>query len=193
MKRVCVFAGSSTGARPEYNDSARILGAALASREIELIYGGGGSGLMGVLADAVLAGGGQATGVIPGPLADRELAHSGLSELRVVSSMHERKAEMADLADAFIALPGGLGTLEEFMEIWTWAQLGIHAKPCGLLNTSGFYDALLQLIDNMVNEQFVQQIYREMIVVDDDVESLLDALENYQGPHVRRWMEASET
>ena len=188
-----MFAGSSSGARPEYGETARMLGTALASRKIGLIYGGGGSGLMGILADAVLTGGGQAIGIIPGPLADRELAHSGLSELRVVSSMHERKAEMEDLADAFIALPGGLGTLEEFMEIWTWAQLGIHAKPCALLNTVGFYDALLGLIDNMVNEQFVRPIYREMIVVDDDAVRLLDALENYQGPRVRRWMEESET
>ena len=193
MKRVCVFAGSSSGAHPEYNETARMLGTALALRGIGLVYGGGGGGLMGVLADAVLSGGGQATGIIPEPLADRELAHFGLSELRVVSSMHERKAEMENLADAFIALPGGLGTLEEFTEIWTWAQLGIHAKPCGLLNTIGYYDALLQFIDNMVNEQFVQQIYREMIVVDDDVDRLLDAMENYQGPRVRRWMEESET
>jgi len=189
VKRVCVFAGSSTGARQDYNDTARMLGTALASRNIALVFGGGGTGLMGVLADAVLEGGGQATGIIPRSLADRRLAHSGLSELRVVSSMHERKAEMEALSDAFIALPGGLGTLEEFMEMWTWAQLGIHAKPCGLLNTVGYYDALLGLIDNMVREQFVQPIYRKMIVVDDDVERLLDALENYPGSRVRRWMD----
>lgn len=192
MKKVCVFAGSRSGARQEYNETARILGATLAMRNIALVYGGGRTGLMGVLADAVLADSGHAIGIIPGPLAERELAHSGLSELRVVSSMHERKAKMKDLADAFIALPGGLGTLEEFMEIWTWAQLGIHAKPCGLLNAAGYYDPLLELIDNMVHEEFVQPIYREMIVVEANVDRLLDGLVNYRGPRVQPWLEEIE-
>jgi uncharacterized protein (TIGR00730 family) len=193
VKRICVFAGSSVGARPDYGNGASALGTALASKDIGLVYGGGGTGLMGILADAVLAAGGHAIGIIPKPLAGRELAHSGLSELRVVASMHERKAEMEQLSDAFIALPGGLGTLEEFMEIWTWAQLGIHRKPCGLLNIDGYYEGLLKLIDSMVTEQFVGPLYRQMVVVEESADRLLDSLASYRGPQVRQWIEASET
>lgn len=193
MKRICVFAGSSPGVRPAYSEAARKLGTALTSRQLGLVYGGGDIGLMGILADTVLANGGQVVGVIPRPLVRRELAHEGLSELRVVSSMHERKAEMAALAEAFIALPGGLGTLEELLEVWTWAQLGIHRKPCGLLNVDGYYDRLLEFLDHTVGEQFVEPKYRSMMVVEDSPEKLLDRFDSYQSPIVRRWVTDSET
>ncbi len=175
MKRVCVFAGSSLGRRSEYEASARALGELLASRNIGLVYGGGGTGLMGVLADTVLGAGGQVTGIITAQLARSE-AHAGLTELRIVSSMHERKAMMADLADAFIALPGGLGTLEEFMEVWTWAQLGIHSKPCGLLNAAGYYDPLVDFVDRMVDEAFVKPIHHAIPIVESDASRLIDRL-----------------
>ncbi len=192
MKRVCVFAGSSPGGNPAYAASARALGAALAGRGIGLVTGGGGTGLMGVLADTVLDAGGEVTGVIPGPLATRELAHAGLSELCVVASMHERKALMAERADAFIALPGGLGTVEELMEIWTWAQLGIHSKPCGLINAAGYYDPLVAFVDRMVREGFVKSVYRKLVTVESDAETLVAALAAYQAPPLRRWMDESE-
>jgi hypothetical protein len=193
MKTVCVFAGSGTGVRPAYSEAARALGRQLVSRRVGLVYGGGGSGLMGVLADTVLAGGGSVTGIIPGALATREVAHASLTRLQVVHTMHERKAEMAGQSDGFIALPGGLGTLEELMEIWTWAQLGIHAKPCGLLNAAGYYDRLLALVDQMVEEEFVRPAHRELIVVDEDAARLLDRLEQFRPSPIRRWMDASET
>lgn len=189
MKRVCVFAGSSSGNRAEYAESARALGRELASRHVGLVYGGGGTGLMGLLAEAVLEAGGEVTGVIPGALADRELAHSGLTELLVVDSMHERKAKMATLADGFVALPGGLGTLEELMEIWTWAQLGIHARPCGILNVEGYYDPLLDFISQMVRESFVKPIHRRIVIVESDARRLVDALEEYEPPRLRKWMD----
>jgi len=192
MKRVCVFAGSSPGARPEYTDAARALGKSLAVRGLGLVYGGGGTGLMGAVADGILAEGGRAIGVIPAPLVERELAHADLSELRVVSTMHERKAMMEDLSDGFIALPGGLGTLDELMEIWTWAQLGIHAKPCGLLNVCGYYDALLDFLDRVVAEEFVEPKHLRMAIVEGDIERLLDRLEAYEPPQVRKWVEESE-
>ena len=179
--------------RPAYSEAARKLGTALTSRQLGLVYGGGDIGLMGILADTVLANGGQVVGVIPRPLVRRELAHEGLSELRVVSSMHERKAEMAALAEAFIALPGGLGTLEELLEVWTWAQLGIHRKPCGLLNVDGYYDRLLEFLDHTVGEQFVQPKYRSMMIVEDSPGKLLDRFESYQSPIVRKWVAEGET
>ncbi len=189
MNAVCVFAGSSAGSRAAYGEAARLLGMAIACRGAELVYGGGGTGLMGVVADAVLENGGRVRGVIPGPLVDRELAHHGITSLEIVGSMHERKARMADLADAFVALPGGLGTLEELMEIWTWAQLGIHAKPCGLVNTAGYYDPLMAMIDRMVVERFVGTVYRDLVLVDADPERLMSRIERHVAPDLPRWMD----
>jgi hypothetical protein len=177
MRRVCVFCGSSPGARPLYADAARRLAEALAGRRLTLVYGGGNVGLMGILADAVLARGAEVIGVIPESLVAWEVAHTGLSELRVVDSMHTRKALMADLADAFIALPGGLGTLEEFLEIVTWAQLGFHDKPIGLLNTDGYFDPLLKLLEHAVAEQFVRPEHRALVLVAGDAVDLLAAME----------------
>lgn len=193
MQQVCVFAGSSPGFRLEYRDAARSLARALLSRGLGLVYGGGAVGLMGVLADTLLDGGGRVTGVIPRPLVDREVAHSSLSELRIVASMHERKAEMARLADAFVALPGGLGTLEELFEIWTWAQLGIHRKPCGVLNVEGYYDRLLAFLDHSVDEDFLKAKHRGMLVVGQTGEDVLERLERYRPPEIPTWVRESET
>ena len=192
MKRVCVFCGSNVGIRPIYREAARALGDALARRGTELVFGGGRVGLMGVLADAVLAAGGRAIGVIPQALVARELAHRGLTELRVVDSMHQRKALMAELSDAFIALPGGFGTLEEYCEALTWAQLGLHAKPCGLLNVAGFYDALLELFDHAVSEQFVPGPHRLLVLVEEDPSRLLDLLAGYRPRQVEKWIDRLE-
>jgi len=176
MTRVCVFAGSSSGVRPEYMAAATDLGRVLAARGIGLVYGGARVGLMGAVADAVLTGGGEVTGVIPRSLVEKEVAHSGLTELRVVTTMHERKALMADLSDAFIALPGGWGTLDEFFEILTWAQLGLHCKPCGVLNVQGYFDRLLSFLDHSVEQGFVRREYGALLAVSDDPSTLLDAL-----------------
>jgi uncharacterized protein (TIGR00730 family) len=176
MASLCVFCGSRTGNRLDHADSARRLGAALAQRRIGLVFGAGHIGLMGVLADAVLAAGGEAVGVIPQGLVDAELAHTGLTHLHVVGSMHERKALMADLADAFLALPGGYGTLEELFEIVTWKQLRLHNKPIGLLNVAGFFDPLLAWIDRAIAEDFIRRKHRDLLVVGDDITSLLDRL-----------------
>jgi uncharacterized protein (TIGR00730 family) len=184
MKRVCVFAGSSAGSQPEYQVVAEELGRALAAREIGLVYGGARVGLMGVVADAVLAARGQVTGVIPAALVAKEIAHNGLADLRVVGSMHERKAVMADLADAFIALPGGWGTLEEFFEILTWGQLGLHRKPCGLLNARGYFDRLLSFVEHSIAEGFVRHQSRSMISVADSPGDLLDLLVSHEPPRV---------
>ena len=177
LKRICVFCGSSVGARPRYAAAARELGRTLASRGLGIVFGGGKVGLMGVLADAALAAGGEAIGVIPEALVAREIAHNGLTELRIVRSMHERKTLMADLADAFIALPGGYGTFEEFFEAVTWTQLGIHRKPCGLLNVDGYYDALLALLDRAVSDGFIREANRSLVVDAPDVPTLLGKLE----------------
>lgn len=193
MKTVCVFAGSSAGQRAVYADVARELGHRIAGRGAALVYGGGATGLMGVLADSVLESGGSVTGVIPGPLVDRELAHRGITTLEVVASMHERKARMSELSDAFVALPGGLGTLEELMEIWTWAQLGIHAKPCGIVDAEGYYGPLLGMIDRMVEEGFLRVLDRDLVVVDRDPGKLLDRLETHIAPRLRRWMDERQT
>jgi uncharacterized protein (TIGR00730 family) len=174
--RLCVFCGSSFGASPLYADAARELGRRLVRRGIGLVYGGGDVGLMGVVADAVLAAGGPVWGVIPRALADREVAHRQLTSLEIVGSMHERKARMAELADAFLALPGGLGTLDEWFEVWTWAQLGIHAKPLGMLNVAGYFDPLLAFVDRTVDEGFVSPRHRGLVSVDGDPERLLDRL-----------------
>jgi hypothetical protein len=192
MKRICVFAGSSVGVRPGYRTAAEALGLALAARGIDLVYGGGRVGLMGILADAMLASGGHVTGVIPHALAAREVAHLGLSDLRVVGSMHERKALMADLADGFIALPGGWGTLDELFEILTWGQLGLHQKPCGLLNAGGYFDRLLSFVDHSIDEGFVRREYRTMITVSESPDELLDRLAAYAPPLVEKWIDPAE-
>ena len=169
------------------------MGSLLAARGLGLVYGGGNVGLMGVVADAVLAGGGEVVGVIPRALADREIAHSGVTDLRIVDSMHTRKAMMADLSDAFIAMPGGVGTFEEFFEAVTWTQLGVHRKPCGLLNTAGFYTPLAAFIDQAVTEGFIKPAYRSIIVVDDHPERLLDSMGQVQLPNVPKWIGREET
>ena len=184
MKRVCVFCGSSPGARPDYGDAAEHVGQALVNRGIHLVYGGGSVGLMGRLARSVVTAGGSVTGVIPTDLLEREVALEGLSDLRVVDSMHERKALMVDLSDGFIALPGGLGTIEEFFEVMTWAQLGLHSKPGGLLNVEGYFDRLTGFLDVALEQQFIRPEHRSMILIRDDPDELLDALETYEAPSV---------
>jgi uncharacterized protein (TIGR00730 family) len=194
MKRICVFAGSSTGVRPEYAKAAQALAGELARRGLGLVYGGGSVGLMGVLADTALAQGVEVIGVIPGPLATRELAHSGLSDLRVVASMHERKATMASLVDGFVALPGGLGTLEETLEILTWSQLGIHDKPVGLLNVAGYFDPLQGLLARAVAEGFVRREYLDLLLSADTPAALLDAFAAWRPPPmIRAWLTPRET
>ena len=193
MRRLCVFCGSSTGNQRAYSDAAEALGALLAERGIGLVYGGGNVGLMGVIADAVMAKGGQVIGVIPQSLADREIANTGITELRIVDSMHTRKAMMADLSDAFIAMPGGVGTFEEFFEVVTWTQLGLHRKPCGLLNVNGFYAPLAAFIDQATNEGFIRPEHRAAIVLDSDPVRLLDTLATIELPKVPKWIDRSET
>jgi uncharacterized protein (TIGR00730 family) len=180
LTSVCVFSGSSPGARPSYAAGARDLGREIAGRGLRLVYGGARVGLMGTVADAALDAGGEVVGVIPQHLADREVAHAGLSELHVVGSMHERKALMADLADGFVALPGGLGTLEELAEILTWSQLGLQSKPCGLLDVEGFYGPLLAFLDHTVRERFVSEAHRALVLASDDVPGLLDLLHRWE-------------
>jgi hypothetical protein len=180
--RLCVFCGSSVGRSERYLAAARALGGLLAERGIGLVYGGASVGTMGALADAALAAGGEVIGVIPQQLVDREIAHPGLTELHVVVDMHERKAQMAGRADGFVALPGGAGTLEEFFEIWTWGQLGLHDKPLGLLDIDGYYQPLMAFVDRMVREEFLRAGYRDMIVVADDPEALLDRFVDYRPP-----------
>jgi uncharacterized protein (TIGR00730 family) len=180
LKRICVFCGSSAGVRPEYAEAARDMGRLLARNGICLVYGGGKRGLMGELADAALAAGGEVIGVIPRQLELPEVAHRGISELRVVESMHERKFMMSDLSDAFIGLPGGLGTMEEFFEVATWAQLGIHSKPLGLLNVCGYFDLLDQFLENAVEEQFLQEKHRRLIGTHDSPAGLLEFLRTYE-------------
>ena len=193
MKRVCVFCGSSVGNRSVYRDVAEAMGMALAKKGIALVYGGGHVGLMGVVADACLAAGGKVIGVIPQALADREIAHARLTELHVVDSMHTRKAMMADLSDAFIAMPGGVGTFEEFFEAVTWTQLGLHRKPCGLLNAGEFYTPLAAFIDQAVSEGFIKPVHRAFIIVDDNPERLLDTLGKVELPDVPKWIHRDET
>jgi uncharacterized protein (TIGR00730 family) len=189
MSRICVFAGSSPGARSEYAAATRGLASALVERGHELVYGGGNVGLMGVLADSVLARGGRVVGVIPEALVALEVAHHGLSELRVVASMHERKAVMSDLSDAFVALPGGLGTLEELFEVLTWAQLGLHAKPCALLNVAGYFDGLLTFLDRAVEERFLRSEQRALLIGADAPDALLRRIEAYRPRPVEKWID----
>jgi uncharacterized protein (TIGR00730 family) len=186
--RLCVFSGSSSGVDPAYALAAAELGHALAVRGIGLVYGGASVGLMGAVADAALAAGGEVIGVIPRALFDKEIGHAGLSELRVVDSMHERKALMAELSDGFIALPGGAGTLEELFEVWTWAQLGYHREPCALLDVAGYYAQLTAFLDHVVTEGFVKPVHRDMLIVEPTVEALLGRIETYQAPVVDKWI-----
>ena len=189
MKRICVFCGSSQGVDPVFAQAATTMGHALAERRLGLVYGGGNIGLMGILADAVLQRGGAVIGVIPESLREKELAHRSLTELHVVGSMHERKALMAELADAFIALPGGFGTLDEFCEILTWAQLGFHVKPCGLLNVSGFYDPFLSQIQHAVRTRFIRPEHADLIRVEADPPALLRRLEQAQPASQPKWLD----
>ena len=185
MHRICLFCGSSTGTNPAYTLTAQVIGKELARRKIDLVFGGGAIGLMGVVANAVLSGGGHAIGVIPKALAARDIAHQGLSDLRIVNSMHERKALMSSLADAFIALPGGVGTFEEFCEALTWTQLGLHNKRCGLLNVEGYYDPLLALFDRAVKDDFITVDYRAMVIAHADPLLLLDKLLQPEGTPIK--------
>lgn len=190
MRRVCVFCGSSPGARPVYAEAARRLAGALVERGIGLVYGGGNVGLMGILADGMLERGAEVIGVIPESLLAWEVAHTGLADLRVVDSMHARKAMMADLADGFIALPGGLGTLEEFLEVCTWAQLGFHGKPMGLLDVDGYFAPLLRLLDHAVAERFVRPEHRDMVLVGEDAGALLEAMAKRPAPEsAQKWID----
>jgi uncharacterized protein (TIGR00730 family) len=194
VKRVCVFCGSAAGARADYATAARDLAQALARRGLGLVYGGGSIGLMGALADAALAAGVEVIGVIPRPLASRELLHTGLTELRLVDSMHERKATMAALADAFVALPGGLGTLEELLEVLTWAQLGIHRKPIAVLNVAGYWDGLLALLDHATTERFVRREYVDLLLWATTPSALLDRLAAWRPPSLpRAWLTPWQT
>lgn len=188
MRSVCVYCGSSFGSDERFATAARRLGEKLAAEGRTLVYGGGCVGLMGVLADAALAAGGKVIGVIPQTLVDREVAHHGVSELRIVTSMHERKALMAELSDGFLALPGGIGTLEELFEAWTWGQLGLHDKPYGLLNVAGFFDPLLTFLDSQVQARFVKQEHRDLLLVADDMDDLVAAMERQKRPMLRKWI-----
>jgi uncharacterized protein (TIGR00730 family) len=192
LGRLCVFCGSSAGSDPAFAETTRQLGRSLAARRIDVVYGGGNVGLMGVLADSVLAAGGRVIGVIPHALVARELAHQRLTALHVVDSMHERKAMMAELADGFIALPGGFGTLEEFAEAVTWTQLGLQAKPCGLLNVAGFYDGLLAFLAHALEQEFLRPTHSQIVVADADPETLLDRLALWSPPNVTRWISPGE-
>lgn len=193
MRRLCVFCGSKAGDDPAFRDHAKELGQCLAARGYELVFGGGSVGLMGVVADAVVAEGGQVIGVIPEMLATVELLHPRVPDTRRVDSMHTRKALMAELSDAFIALPGGFGTLEELFEIITWAQLGIHQKPIGLLNTKGFYDPLVEMVEHMIAADFVKPHNRELFIMENEPKALLDHLETHKMPKVPRKLTPEET
>lgn len=194
MRTLCVFCGSSPGANPAYTDATEELGALLAAEGIGVVYGGGGVGLMGKLADAVLAAGGEITGVIPRSLVDREIGHRGVADLRVVDSMHERKGLMADLADAFVALPGGVGTLEELIEVFTWSQLGLHRKPCALLDVESYYEGLTAFLDHAVRERFLAQEYRATLIVEREPAALLERLRAFEpGAVAPKWIDREET
>ena len=190
IRRLAVFCGSNPGARPDYVEAARSLGRLLAERGIGIVYGGSSVGLMAALADAMLDELGDIIGVIPRMLVEREVANRALTDLRIVESMHARKAMMAELADGFIALPGGIGTLEEFFETWTWGQLGMHSKPCGLLNVAGYFDPLLEFLDHAVAEKFVRDVHRGMVVVESDPRRLLSRFESYEPPRIVKWLNA---
>ncbi|MDQ3925319.1 MAG: TIGR00730 family Rossman fold protein [Actinomycetota bacterium] len=189
MRTVCVFCGSRGGSRASYVEAARRVGKTLARRGRRIVYGGGRIGLMGALADAALEEGGEIVGVIPKALLAREIAHEGLTNLHVVGSMHERKKLMTDLSDGFVTLPGGYGTFEEFLEVLSWAQLGIHGKPCGLLDVDGYYEPLVTLFDGAVEEGFVPLYHRSLVLIERDLELLLDAMEHYIPPRTKKWID----
>jgi hypothetical protein len=191
LKRLCIYCGSSPGSLPDYAEAAAHCGSELAQRGIALVYGGGNVGMMGLLADAVLAAQGEVIGVIPHHLADKELAHASATQMFRVSSMHERKQTMADLSDGFIALPGGIGTLEELFETLTWLQLGLHPKPIGLLNVCGFFTPMLNLLDHMVEHRFLKQEHRDMLLVDDNISNLLRRMETFVAPDAGKWLDAA--
>jgi hypothetical protein len=193
MRAICVLCGSNPGRRPEYTLVAEALAHALAGRRMRLVYGGASVGAMGVLADAALRAGGEVVGVIPQSLADAEIAHPGLTDLRVVGSMHERNAAMVELSDGFIALPGGLGTLDELAEVATWAQLGLHAKPIGLLDPLGYFDLLLRFLDHAVDERFLRAEHRALLLRAAEAEPLLDAMAGWTSPAVAKWVDADGT
>jgi uncharacterized protein (TIGR00730 family) len=193
VNRICVFCGSYSGARSDYAEAARDLADAFVRENIALVYGGGRVGLMGIVADEVIVRGGQAIGVIPRALLRRELGHPNLTAMRVVDTMHERKAMMAELSDGFIALPGGLGTLEEILEIWTWAQLGMHRKPVGFLNVAGYYSGLFEFLDHAVSESFIRPEMRRAAVVESDPDALLHCFAEYVPPAVEQWIDREET
>jgi uncharacterized protein (TIGR00730 family) len=192
MKSIAVFCGSSLGSSKIYEQAARFSGEALVRAGLRVVYGGGNVGLMGVLADSALAAGGEVIGVIPRSLLESEVGHKGLTELYVVETMHERKQKMADMSDAFLALPGGVGTLEEIFEQWTWAQLGIHTNPCGFLNVNNYFEPLRAMIDHMVAEGFTGPAFASMLAIEDDLEVLLDRFRKFQ-PVTRKWPEAHGT
>lgn len=187
MKAVCVYCGSAIGARPVYAEAAKAFGRALVEADLALVYGGGSVGLMGTIADEVLGLGGRAIGVIPELLMSKEVGHAGLTELHVVADMHERKKKMADLSDAFVSMPGGVGTFEELFEVYTWAQLGYHQKPVALLNIDGFYDPLINLLQHTVDEGFMRQAYFDILQVDADPAALIGKLQRYEPPVADKW------
>lgn len=193
MKNICVYCGSSAGKRPEYTAAARALAEAMLERGIGLVYGGAQVGIMGEIADTVLKGQGEVIGIMPKSLAEREIYHTGLTRLEIVDSMHERKAMMAELSDGFIALPGGLGTLEEIFEVLTWAQLGFHKKPCALLNAFGYYDHLSAFLDHSVDQGFVNSPSRSMLMTEKDPSLLLDRFDAYEAPIVNKWIDRDST
>ncbi|RMH18608.1 MAG: TIGR00730 family Rossman fold protein [Gemmatimonadetes bacterium] len=193
LERVCVFCGSSAGEEPAYLDAAQRFGETLARRGIGLVYGGSSLGLMGRLASATLDAGGEVIGVIPHVLTAREVAHPRATEMRLVESMHERKSVMAELSDAFIALPGGLGTLEAFCELLTWGQLGLHSKPCGMLDVARYFRRLTEFFDHAAREGFLSTVHRDMVIVEADPETLLDRLAAYEPPRLPQWIDESET
>ncbi|MGS0739083.1 LOG family protein [Pseudomonas sp. GG8] len=193
LTSVCVFCGASAGTNPVYREAAIALGRTLAERKLTLIYGGGAVGLMGIVADAALAAGGEVVGIIPESLQNAEIGHKGLTRLEVVDGMHARKARMAELSDAFIALPGGLGTLEEMFEVWTWGQLGYHAKPLGLMDVNGFYSKLTDFLDHVVSEGFVREQHRGMLQVSESPGELLDALDAWKPLAAPKWADQKPT
>ncbi|MGM0576117.1 MAG: TIGR00730 family Rossman fold protein [Myxococcota bacterium] len=193
MESICVYCGASPGRRKDYVSGARAFGRALAARGVRMVYGGGSVGVMGAVADTMLLEGGEVIGIIPEDLVEREIAHQGLTELRVVSSMHERKREMVDLSDGFVALPGGLGTLEELFEVLTWAQLGLHEKPCGILDVGGFYEKLAAFLAHAVEEEFVEQRYADLLVIEKDPEKLLRRFETWEPPRVTKVLRREST
>ncbi len=188
IKKICVFCGSRPGVKEEYVKAAHLLGESLARSGTELIYGGGNVGIMGEIANSVLSGGGRVTGVIPKTLVDKELAHRNLTELRVVKTMHERKALMSELSDAFIALPGGIGTLEEFFEVLTWAQLGFQKKPCALLNIAGYYDHLIAFIDKMVEDRFLDDNHRGLMIIENDPRIIIEKVKDFKSVNTEKWL-----